>query len=122
MATSRTFLATQVFPQHIERWEEWLQFIEEFPFPFIKLDTFGVRCMNGEDFSNDLVRALRWFDSGSDPEFRSLLWLAGIKYDVANARVNYNVAKRDFTWQAHQSPGLYLQGAAWQREVPWEVC
>jgi len=105
-------LAVELFAAHASRWTEWVEFIGACQFPYLTLDGYEVWAMGPDEFAGHLPQAIRWCASRSPADRGSLFWLAGIeRYDPSQQAI---VCGRD------ESPGRFLQGYSWVREVPWD--
>lgn len=110
--TERAPLAAELFAAHAARWTEWVGLIERCEFPYLTLDGYEVWAMGPDEFAGHLPQAVRWFTSQSSAERESLFWLAGIE--------KYDAVRRAVVCRSDESPGRFLQGYGWVREVPWD--
>jgi hypothetical protein len=108
----RAPLAMELFAAHSRRWDEWVRLIDTCEFPYLTLDGYEIWAMEPDEFARHLPQAVRWFSSRSPSDRESLFWLAGIE--------QYDPSKRAIICGSNDSPGRYLQGYGWERDVPWD--
>jgi hypothetical protein len=107
---SRLKSVNTAFPQHVNAIKNWQQLLEGSSFNYIKVETLEIWMLNEAGFEKHLRSAIRWYESNSVEDMRSLISLAEAKYDES---------QRELVIPEGEVADYYLHGYRWVREVPW---
>jgi hypothetical protein len=101
------------FAAHADLWPQWLALLNGCEFARISEFIYEVwMMMDPAEFDDNLVRALRWFDTGTHDDREGLFWLSSIERNDA--------ARRAIVHDRRECPCMFLQGYGEVRPVPWD--